>query len=149
MVTQVIGDMAKKFDGSSTLILETCEYLNISVCPIISESKDQVFNVILLTLLSTGVFQFDIIVYNPRGYEDDQVVIRVPISSPDVSVQDANSHIPCQVSMINNHYAITLVLYRYCPYHSLQQILDLLMKQLSLLLYLWQQCHLLDITHIL
>ena len=43
--------------------------------------------------------QFDIIVYNPRGYEDDQVVIRVPISSPDVSVQDVSGDVACQVGM--------------------------------------------------
>lgn len=50
MVTQAIGGMVKKSNKSSTLSLETCEYLNISVCPIISESKDQVFNVVLFAL---------------------------------------------------------------------------------------------------
>ena len=46
VITQAVGDMAKKHDGSSPLLLETCEYLNISVCPAISESKDQVYNLL-------------------------------------------------------------------------------------------------------
>ena len=44
VITQAVGEMARKHDGSSILLLETCEYLNISVCPAISESKDQVYN---------------------------------------------------------------------------------------------------------
>ena len=50
MITQAISNVAKKDNGSSNLVLETCEYLNISVCPTISESEDQVFNVILLNI---------------------------------------------------------------------------------------------------
>ena len=47
MITQAVGEMAKKHDGSSSLLLETCEYLNISMCPAISESKDQVYNLFM------------------------------------------------------------------------------------------------------
>ena len=52
MVTQAIGDMAMKHNE---LFLETCEYLNISVCPIISESKDQVSIQFSITLPAKSI----------------------------------------------------------------------------------------------
>ncbi|XP_065891997.1 lysosomal alpha-mannosidase-like [Dysidea avara] len=81
VISQTISDMIKRYNGSSTLSLETCEYLNVSVCPASTDSNEQ----------------FDIIVYNPRGYTDDKVVVRVPISSPNVTVQDSTKNITCQV----------------------------------------------------
>jgi len=42
VISKTISDMIKRYNGSTTLSLETCEYLNISVCPASTDSNEQV-----------------------------------------------------------------------------------------------------------
>jgi len=42
VISETISDMIKRYNGSATLSLETCEYLNISVCPASTDSNEQV-----------------------------------------------------------------------------------------------------------
>ncbi|XP_065912001.1 lysosomal alpha-mannosidase-like [Dysidea avara] len=82
LVQQSIGEMSRKSSSVAPLKLETCEYLNISVCSPTNSSE----------------FQFDVMVYNPLSRHDDHIVVRLPVSRKDLVVMDTGSNdITCQV----------------------------------------------------
>ncbi|XP_065912002.1 lysosomal alpha-mannosidase-like isoform X1 [Dysidea avara] len=83
LVQQSIGEMSRKSSSVAPLKLETCEYLNISVCPPTSGFLDS---------------EFDVMVYNPLSRNDDHIVVRLPVSRKDIAVMDTGSNdVTCQV----------------------------------------------------